>query len=352
MIYDREKAAPFNFSNIQTGRVVRINVLFIVSIICTCTMEMSECGYDSGYQKGMTIFFKPPRNRFQKDDFVKNANKLKSLGVNTLFLTPYYSTPDPCSDQIDSSELTIPDSQLCRAVEIALEAGIEVILKPHIDCRGGQPRYTIEPHNYDVWMEQYKGFINKYLSITRKYNLQSFVIATELDNIIQSNQFIEFCDSIRSADDIRIIISASYNHFASSKIWKHADVIGVNAYLNFDNSEKPLESTLYETWNYWLNTITQLSEINGKPVILTEVGFMSRSNAAQNPGDFSGNYAIDYNVQDMCYRSLLAQACKFSAIKGIFFWQWELGTSGSNTDGDYTPEGKPAENTIKRYWAQ
>jgi hypothetical protein len=326
-------------------------MICIIPVFFTCSVEMSDCSYGSDYHKGMSIFFMPPRNRFDKDDFVKNVNHLKSIGVNTLFLTPYYFTPYPQSNSIDSNAQTIPDSQLCSAVAIARQYGMEVILKPHINCLDEQPRYTIDPQIHSIWMEQYKRFIKKYLFFTHQYGLSSFVIATELDNVVENSHFVTFCDSIRQADSVTIIISLSYNHFASSKIYKHADIIGINAYFNLDNSQTPLESLLYETWNYWLNTITQLSEIHGKPVILSEVGFMSRSNAAQNPGDFSGNFAVDYNVQDMCYRSLLSQACKFNSVKEIFFWQWELGTSQNNKAGDYTPEGKPAENTIKRYWA-
>jgi hypothetical protein len=98
--------------------------------------------------------------------------------------------------------------------------------------------------------------------------------------------------------------------------------------------------------------INQFSELHGKPVMLTEVGFMSRGNAAKNPGDFSGNNPVDYKVQDQCYQALLSQACQFDNINGIFFWQWELGTSEMNSERDYTPKGKPAENTIKRYWVK
>ncbi|MBN1604944.1 MAG: hypothetical protein JW915_25275 [Chitinispirillaceae bacterium] len=98
----------------------------------------------------MSIFFMPPRNSFEKDDFVKNVNHLKSIGINTLFLTPYYFTPDPHSNSIDSNAQTIPDSQLCSAVAIARQSGIEVILKPHIDCLDSQPRYTIDPQGYCI----------------------------------------------------------------------------------------------------------------------------------------------------------------------------------------------------------
>lgn len=324
----------------------------IILLLLSCSVDFSDCTYDSTYQKGMNIFFKSHRNRFEYNDFTENVAHLKSIGVTTLFLTPCYFTPGPHATTIDSTSQTIPDSQLCSAISIAQNAGVEVILKPHIDCLDEQPRYTIDPTDYELWMQRYRAVIGKYLTIASQFSHKSFVIATELDNIVESQKFTEFCDSIRNMSSMRIIISTSYNHFVKSTIWKHADVIGVNAYFNLDNSNKPSESTLRETWNYWLNTMNQLSQLNGKPVILTEVGFMSRSTAAANPGDFSGNPPVDVALQEQCYDALLSQACKFKNIHGIFFWQWELGTLSSDAEKDYTPRGKPAENTIKRYWAQ
>ncbi len=331
---------------------MRKSLVLIIVLLLSCSVDFSDCSYDSAYQKGMNIFFMPPRNRFEYNDFTENIAHLKSIGVTMLFLIPYYFTPDPHADKIDSTSQTIPDSQLCSAITIAQSSGMEVILKPHIDCLNGQPRYSIDPANYKLWIQQYKTFIGKYISIASGYSHKSFVIATELDKVIESQEFTAFCDSIRDVSSMSIIISTSYNHFIKSDIWKHADIVGVNAYYNLDNSDIPQEFTLHETWNYWLNTINQQSELNGKPVILTEAGFMSRSNAAANPGDFSGNPSVDVVVQDQCYSALLSQACKFDNIQGIYFWQWELGALNSATEKDYTPKGKPAENTIKRYWAQ
>lgn len=324
----------------------------IILLLLSCSEDFSDCSYDFTYQKGMNIFFMPPRNRFEYKDFTGNVAHLKSIGVTTLFLIPYYFTSDPRSNSIDSTSQTIPDSQLCSAISIAQNAGMEVILKPHIDCSNGQPRYTIDPTSYELWMQQYRIFIGKYLNIASQYDHKSFVIATELDNIVENNLFTSFCDSIRNSTLITIILSTSYNHFIKSTVWQHADVVGVNAYYNLDNSHNPEEFTLLETWNYWLNTINQHSQLNGKPVILTEAGFMSRSNAAANPGDFSGNSSADAALQEKCYDALLSQACKFKNIQGIFFWQWELGALSSASEKDYTPKGKPAENTMKRYWAE
>jgi len=326
----------------------------IVSIcsLCTCSSPFEECNYDTDYSKGISIFFYAKnRNSFEENDFNETISRLKSIGINTVFLIPFYITPDVQSDSIDPDEnLTIPDSQLCQAISIAKSQSMNVVLKPQLNCRSGKPRFSINPLNYQRWLTNYKVFITHYLSISQKYALRSFVIATELDSVVEKNEFIAFCDSVRKSAGVTIIYSSSFNHFISTKLWPHIDIMGINAYFNFDNSIPPSPAALHESWNYWLNLLSQYSEIKGKPVMITEVGYMSRGNAAKNPGDFSGNYTPDMNVQNECYEALLSQACNFDKIKGIIFWQWELGKIGGITNSDYTPRGKPAEQTIKKYW--
>ncbi len=335
-----------------------ISILIFLSalITCTCNSPFTECNYDNQYKKGINIFFltdSSTRNRFEENDFQESVIRLKSIGINTVFLTPSYFTPNAQSDSIYfDSTLTIPDTQLCQAISIAKSYGLDVVLKPHLNCSSKENRYTINPFNYSRWLINYKCFAEHYISISQKYKLSSFVIATELDSVVEKNGFIAFCDSVRKSSGLKIIYSSSFNHFISTKLWQHVDIMGINAYFNLDNSIPPLQSNLHESWNYWLNLLTEYSNLKNKPVIITEVGYMSRENAAKNPGDFSKNYSLDINVQKDCYEALLSQACKFDRIKGIIFWQWELGKKGGIIDSDYTPRDKPAENTIKKYWIE
>lgn len=340
----------------QSSSLISCIIFLSVLVICTCNSPFTECNYDDQYRKGISIFFltdSPKRNRFEENDFEESIIRLKSLGINTVFLTPSYFTPNAKSDSIYfDSTLTIPDTQLCQAISIAKNYGLDVVLKPHLNCSNEEHRFTINPLNYTRWLINYKCFVKHYISISEKYRLKSFVIATELDSVVEKNEFIAFCDSVRFFSGLQIIYSSSFNHFISTKLWQHVDIMGINAYFNLDNSIPPLQSNLHESWNYWLNLLTEYSNLKNKPVIITEVGYMSREYSANNPGDFSKNISSDMNVQKDCYEALLSQACKFDRIKGIIFWQWELGKKGGVENSDYTPRDKPAENTIKKYWIE
>lgn len=314
--------------------------------------KFASCKYADSYVKGMNIFFMPPRNIFNDSDFTESLLRLQSDGINELFLVPYFFSQNEFSNTIDSTYQTIPDSQLNRAISLSKQHGFAVVIKPHIDLRNGVPRYKISPSNYPVWIENYKAFINRYIAMALNNGLNDFVIGTELDNVVDKKEFHFFCDSIRNRCPIRLIYAASYNHFMSTTLWDHVDLMGIDAYFNLDNTIPPSPNTLHETWNYWLNLITDVSSLKGKNVLLTEVGYFSRTTAAANPGTWSGNPAPDLEVQKECYEALLSQACNFDRIMGIGWWQWELGKIGGAENNDATPRDKPAEKVIRSYWAQ
>ena len=317
-----------------------------------CALPEDRIGYGPEYGKGMNIFFMPPRNAFNSGDFIESLDKLHSLGVNTLFLVPYYFSPDQASDRIYATAKTIPDSQLVRAITLGREQGFAVVLKPHIDLENGEPRFKIVPTDFAAWLANYKTFILHYLEIARSEDLPDFVIGTELDGVSERDGFRRLCDSLRGTSPIRLTYAASFDHFIGTGIWEHVDRMGINAYFNLDNNRPPSRQALRETWNYWLNLVSTFASLKGMPVIFTEVGYFSRTTAAKNLGDWSGNKAPDPDLQGECYAALLSQAWEFPAIKGIAWWQWELGGIGGLENNDATPRDKPAENVIRSYWTK
>ncbi|HMA64113.1 MAG: glycoside hydrolase family 113 [Fibrobacterota bacterium] len=324
--------------------------LFVALLLTACSDISDKCTYDPAFNKGFTVFFMPPRNSFNDSDFTEHIYRMKSDGVNSLYLTPSYFQKTDISDSIFRTSETLADSLLIRAIQIAKNAGIQVSLKPHINCLNNTPRSQISPSNYTKWLESYKQCITHYFTLSEAFDLHSFVAGTELDNVSENSDFFRFLDSLRNVSSTPILYACSYNHFFETKIWKHVDILGINTYYNLDNNVPPSEMVIRETWNFWLNKLEQESVIHNVPVVITEAGFMSRSTSAVNPGDFSGKPVCNETVQKMCYEALLSQTGLFTSIKGIYFWQWELGEKGRTDSCDYTPRNKRAEDIVKEYW--
>lgn len=331
--------------------VIHIIIIVIASLLTTCSDISEKCIYDSDFNKGFTVFFMPPRNSFNDSDFTEHVYRMKSDGVNSLYLTPSYFQKTETSDSIFRTSETVADSFLIRAILIAKNAGIRVSLKPHINCLNNTPRSQINPSDYGKWLESYKKCITHYFTLSETYDLYTFVAGTELDKVSEHSSFFRFLDTLRNISSKPVLYACSYNHFFETKLWSHVDILGVNTYYNLDNNLPPSEMVIRETWNFWLNKLDQESVLHSVPVVITEAGFMSRSTSAVNPGDFSGKPVCNETVQKICYEALLSQACLFTSVKGIYIWQWELGAKGRNDSCDYTPRNKQAEEIVKKYWS-
>ncbi len=326
-------------------------LIFFLSLPLKCVFmdSMPDNAYND-YKKGMNIFFMNYRNKYEEADFKSNISELKGIGITTLFLVPYYFCANETDNVINSTRETIPISQLDSAISICTSYNIEVILKPHIDLINGVGRYKLSPSNLEIWCQNYWEKIKPLCFLAQEYNHEYFVLATELDKIINTSCFSSIIDSTRTVYKGKLIYASSYDHFLDVSIWDKIDVIGINAYYNLNNNKNCNLAVFAESWNYWLNIISDFSTQMGKKVIITETGFFCNEGVGNNPGDWTCSGDICFNAQAVGYESLLMQAYNFNNIIGIFWWQWELQNSGGLKNYDYTPKNKPAEDILRKYW--
>ncbi len=335
-----------------TKRITFIICVLVALFANSCiTSPSSEQLYSSNYLKGMNIFFMSSRNCYRPVEYDNTLNELLLAGINTVFIITFYYADDETSDSIFATNETVPDSILCKIIEQTRAKGIEPVIKPHIDLLNKMPRYLIKPKNMSTWLGFYKDILLRYIEISNTYNLNKIVIGTEIDNVADSKDFHSLIrNTLRHNYNGEFLYASSFDHFLSSSIWSVVDAIGVNAYFNLCQRDDCLQVELVESWNYWLNIIDRISIAKSKPVFITEIGYYSREGCAINPGDWSREGEINFHEQEQAYEALLCQAYKFSNIKGIFWWQWELNNTWGNDSSDYTPNNKPAEQILTKYW--
>jgi hypothetical protein len=228
--------------------------------------------------------------------------------------------------------------------------GMAAILKPHINLYNGTPRFKLQPADINKWIDSYYSLLLRYAAIADSFQLDTIVIGTEINLIADSPQFRAMLQKFRSIYNGTTIYAASFDHFLQTNIWNFIDIIGINTYYNLCNNNDCTLPELMESWNYWLTIIDNFSTGWNKPLIITEIGFYSREGSAINPGDFSRGGKISYENQAKAYEAVLSQTGHINNIKGIFWWQWELNNEWANDSADYTPENKPAQEIIRKYW--
>jgi hypothetical protein len=134
------------------------------------------------------------------------------------------------------------------------------------------------------------------------------------------------------------------------------DVVGVNFYFPLSNAASPTLESLRAAWRSYpislpvgsvdFNIVESLRDWASslqKPLLFTEGGWGRWNFAARFPADwFAASYGRNDALQARCYEAFFEEAA--SVAVGMFFWDW--------AETGFSPEGAPAEEVVRRYFAR
>ena len=92
-------------------------------------------------------------------------------------------------------------------------------------------------------------------------------------------------------------------------------------------------------------------------MIITEVGYRSTIDAAVRPWeweskDMEATSEEQLQTQANCYEAFLKAFWKKDFFAGVYFWKWypNYRDAGGPEDRNFTPQNKPAEQTMRRWY--
>ena len=137
---------------------------------------------------------------------------------------------------------------------------------------------------------------------------------------------------------------ASINGFEHEVAWWDAvDVIGVDAYYKIGGAT---EAQLVAAWQPVGQSLASLSAREGKKVAFTEIGMCSGQCSRTHTPSLA-----DYDWHARQY------AAVFHALQGhsdwflgSFWWNWDTDPGAFDRDDCLTPQGKPAEEVLRRFY--
>jgi hypothetical protein len=140
--------------------------------------------------------------------------------------------------------------------------------------------------------------------------------------------------------------------------WKDLDYIGVDAYFplpagNTPPSVEELKAAWNEPTSGPIKKMEDLHNTLGIPVILTEVGYRSISGAHREPYvsyDSSKEVSVDETEQANLYQAAFESLLGKQWLAGMYWWNWLVRLDPEITPKDYTPQGKPAEAILMKYY--
>jgi hypothetical protein len=320
----------------------------------------------SDWQKGASIYPRSPSDFGSGDMEVLLKRIADDNAEYVTFIIPYYQGNHTSSVIFPGAD-TPTDDSIINGIEAAHDAGLAVMLKPHLDSDDTIWRANINPKNRDEWFTNYENMLTHLATIGREYHVEQICIGTELISVASAKvnpentvRWQKIIADLRQIFPGELTYSANWgpsgSSFANEKdhigFWQDLDYVGISAYFQLNTKDNSVES-LKAAWYQWDRAdIYPLAQKVQKPILFTEIGYRSSKNSLGTPYDFRKIGVYDPQEQVNAYEAMFEYWNDKSYIAGASIWDFYSDPhAGGDGNTDYTPQNKPAEEVLKKWFA-
>ncbi len=301
----------------------------------------------------------------------ENLTSLIDNNIEWITLVPYGWQQDYQADQLRGysdgyGEWSRRDSSFIKRAEFFKQNGFKVMIKPHIWMRGNGDKWRsdIYPQGeaWARWSKSYTHFILHYATLSQKVNVDLFCIGTELRLVAKNypEYWYQLIRKVRQIYQGPLTYAANWYQEAEEVIfWEKLDFVGVQAYYPLSNKENPSVQELVKGWTSHTQEIESLVHRTGKPILFTEIGYKSTTDAAIEPWEWvrrndPDNKPVSFETQANAYEAFFRVFWHKKWFQGVHFWQWHGGMSelSSWQQINFTPQLKPAEEVMARWFGK
>ena len=293
-------------------------------------------------------------------DYGRSIDKIQGTGSDTVLFVVDSKQENSTSTRIFLDMRGEPSQEKLGAlIDYAHGKNLRVILMPIVlleapkganDWRG-----SIQPEVWEDWWDSYREMIHHYTTVAEAHHVELFVVGSEL---VTAEHYVE--QWTRTIRQVRkeyhglITYSANWDHYTTIPFWDQLDLMGMNSYYKLGDNASVTVKEINKRWADIRDHILQFSRKIKKPVLMTEVGWCSQANAASEPWDYTKDASevpLDLELQKRLYESYFETWYGQTGFAGFMLWSWTPNASGPQDRG-YTPEGKPAEEVLRRWLAK
>lgn len=319
-------------------------------------------------QKGMHFF-----GRRGVDE--QHLAELKQNHIEWLTFVPYGWQADYDSERVgrrgvDYRSWTRRDSAFAQQINWVKENGFHVMMKPHIwmgDNESGKWRSEIDPkggqQGWEKWSASYHDFILHYAAMSEQLGVEILCIGTELHKPVKEHPefWKKLIAEVRKVYSGKLTYAANwYKEVDDVDFWQDLDFIGIQAYYPLCKQTNPDLKDLLKGWKPHLKQVERLHTRYHKPILFTEIGYKSTPNAAIDPWEWvdkipAKHRTLSLETQANCYEAFFRTFWHRKWFAGAHFWQWRTGSRryhGQLDNFDFTPQNKPAEQTLSKWFAE
>jgi hypothetical protein len=315
----------------------------------------------------VTTLADPPGQRgaalglFSEDpewSYADMIGEMKAAGVSHVaVVVPYYIKNDRACEIYRHPRFSVPMGTVERTISDVRAAGMEVMLFPILrveDKSNGGWRGTLAPTDVDAFYRNYTAFILEFARLAQRLAVPIMSVGSELSTMdVHEDRWRTLIAKVREIYGGALTYSANWDHFREVRFFDALDYAGVTGYFELADKEKALEEDppleqLIHAWREVYMAMMRWQHKIGRPIILTEVGYLSQRGAAARPWDEGADEPLDLELQRRCYEAVRRVWDGEDRLAGLYFWNW-FGWGGP-TSKEYTPRNKPAAAEVSRWY--
>lgn len=257
------------------------------------------------------------------------------------------------------------DAGIESTTMLARARGIHTLLKPHLWVRRGAWPGDVamkSEEDWERWFESYRTFILHYAKVAEQNGIEAFCVGTELRNASTTHEreWRRIISEVRGVYHGRLTYAANWHgEYDVIGFWDDLDFIGVQAYFPLVTHERPTLDELEAGWSEYVQELERISTRFGKPIVFTEIGYRSTPTAAIEPWTWPDRRSpvaptVDLETQARCFEAFFVSVWTRRWVEGAYVWKWypHHDRAGGHDDADFTPQNKPAQDVIARWYGK
>ncbi len=296
--------------------------------------------------------------------------QIAATGANSIEIVPrIWTARRTASTVLADPDKTESDASLIQGILTAEQDGLSVVLKPAITGLDHTMSSSLAPADLPTFFATYKAEIVHLAQIAQQTGIKTFAIGNELGGLSTAPYLAYWTDiiqSVRAVYNGELTYAAATDEIYKVSFWNQLDTIGAHMYPPLSVPLEPTVQDIVDAWHqpppagaWWTPTFDGQSPYDflqsvaaqyGKPVLMTEAGYLSVDYAGQISGATGMTGPLNVQEQADAYQAFF-QVWGPSAgswLEGVEFWNWDLDDAYS-PDG-FSPMGKPAQAIVTAYF--
>jgi hypothetical protein len=297
--------------------------------------------------------------------YARSLSESREWDAGWVAITPFGRVADLSGNGVDLTfEAPFEENRknIARAIRMAHERGLSVMLVPHLWVESGDWRAKIDPgtdEGWARWSRSYGDFVTAWARVAEEEHAEIFSAGVELRSWVTTGRapsFFDVLSRIRGVYHGLVTYSANWDDVDDTIILGAIDMIGINAFYPLADRDRATESELLAGGERVRAKVHKLGETWQKPVLFTEIGYTTRPDPAIRPWEWPDDMKrvrVDEHAQALAYRSLVRPLLDEPDFAGFFVWRVYADPDDVSQEAEwgFSPRGKLAERVVRDAFA-